>query len=242
MEHTRRRSIAALQHGIDLGMTHIDTAEMYGAGAVEALVGEAIQDRRDRVFLVSKVLPANASRRGTVEACKRSLRHLKTDHLDVYLLHSPSPYPFEETLQGFQDLIAAGAIRAFGVSNFDPGQLEEAVSLAGEGAIACNQVAYHLKDRRVEQALLGRCEAHKVALVAYSPFGQGDFPEAHPVLNSVAKKHGATPRQVALAFLLRHPHVFTIPKTSCPQHAQENAEAVDLTLTDEDVARIDAAF
>lgn len=241
-ERTRATSVAALRRGIDLGMTHIDTAEMYGRGAAEEVIAEAVGPRRDEVFIVSKVLPENASRAATIEACHRSLRHLHTDYLDAYLLHSPSRFPFEETLAGFRDLVEQRSIRAFGVSNFDASQLDAAVALAGPGAIACNQVQYHLRDRSIERSLRARHEAHGVALVAYSPYGQGDFPDGHPVLESVAAAHGATPRQVALAFLLRWPGSFVIPKASNAAHAEENAAAGDLVLAADEIAAIDKAF
>ena len=242
MERDRRRSVEALRRGLDLGMTHIDTAEMYGSGAVEEVVGDAIQGRRDEVFLVSKVLPSNATSQSTVAACERSLRRLRTDRLDVYLLHSPSRHPFAETLEGFRRLVAAGKIRAFGVSNFDEELLDEAVALAGPGAIACNQVLYHLGDRWIEHGLIDRCAAAGVAVVGYSPFGQGDFPDRDRVLSAIAVARGATPRQVALAFLLRRPGTFTIPKSSNIAHVEENAGAGDLELDPEEIARIDAAF
>lgn len=241
-ERTRESSVAALRRGIDLGMTHIDTAEMYGRGAAEEVVAEAVGGRRDEVFIVSKVLAENASRAATIEACHRSLRHLHTDYLDCYLLHWPGRHPFEETLVGFHALVQEGSIRAFGVSNFGAEGLDHAVALAGPGAIACNQVQYHLSDRSAERDLIARCEAHAVALVAYSPFGQGDFPRRSPVLESIAAGRGATPRQVALAFLLRQPDSFVIPKASSTAHAEENAAAGDLVLTAEEIAAIDEAF
>ena len=242
MEWDRSGSIAALRRGLDLGMTHVDTAEMYGSGAVEELVGEAIEGRRDEVFLVTKVLPYNASYRGTPEACDRSLRRLRTDRLDCYLLHSPGTHPLEEAIAAFRRLTEDGKIRSFGVSNFDPGLIDEAVGLAGARGIACNQVLYHLKDRWIEHELIGRCEGRGVSVVGYSPFGQGDFPDGHPVLADVAAAHGATPRQVALRFLVRRPSLFTIPKSSSVAHVEENAGAGDLVLTDDEIARIDAAF
>jgi diketogulonate reductase-like aldo/keto reductase len=242
MEWDRAGSIATLRRGLDAGMTHVDTAEMYGSGAVEELVGEAIGGRRDEVFLVSKVLPYNASYRGTLEACDRSLRRLRTDRLDCYLLHSPGSHPLEETVAAFRRLVEDGKIRSFSVSNFDADLADEAVALAGPGAIACNQVLYHLKERWIEHELIARCGAHGVGVVGYSPFGQGDFPDGDPVLADVAAAHGATPRQVALAFLVRRPGLFTIPKSSTLPHAQENAGAGDLVLSGDDAARIDAAF
>ena len=240
-EQTWAASVAAIRRGLDLGLTHIDTAEMYGRGRVENLVGEAIAGRRDEVFLVSKVLPANATERGTIEACERSLGHLKTDHLDVYLLHSPSRHPFEETLRGFRALQEAGKIRWFGVSNFSVAQLDSAVEAAGPGAIACNQVRYLLHDRAIETGVLGACERHQVAVVGYSPFGQGDFPGDHPVLARIAAARQATTRQVALAFLVRRPSLFTIPKSSSVAHVEENAGG-DLELSAEEIAALDAAF
>ncbi len=243
---SRKRAVAALQRGIDLGMTHIDTAEMYGSGASEELVGEAIAGRRDEVFLVSKVLPSNASRKGTIAACERTLKYLRTDHLDCYLLHWRGQYALADTFAAFDQLQRDGKIRAWGVSNFDEDDLQEALDVAGEGRIACNQVLYHLEERAIEHAVMPWCERHGVAVVAYSPFGHGDFPDAHTrggrVLAEVAAAHGATPRQVALSFLVRRAGVFTIPKASSAEHAEENAGGGTLTLTDDETARIDAAF
>ena len=172
----RRTVIAALRRGLDLGATHIDTAEMYGSGAAEEIVGEAIAGRRNQVFLVSKVLPSNASRRGTIAACERSLAHLKTDRLDCYLLHWPGNHPLEETIAAFEQLQGQGKIMSWGVSNFDVSELEEAYNIAGEGRLTCNQVLYHLKERAIEHAVIPWCESHGVAVVAYSPYGHGDFP------------------------------------------------------------------
>ena len=242
MERDRRESIAALRRGLDLGMNHIDTAEMYGGGAVEQVVGDAIASRRDEVFLVSKVLPSNATYRGTVEACDRSLRRLRTDWLDVYLLHSPSYHPFEETVKGFRRLMDEGKIRAFGVSNFDGELLDEAIALGRPEGIACDQVLYHLKNRWIEHGLIDQCSTLDTAVVGYSPFGQGDFPQDHPVLQEIATAHSATPRQVALRFLLRQPGTFTIPKASTVAHVEENAGAANVKLEPEEIDRIDAAF
>ena len=195
-------------------MTHIDTAEMYGDA--ELVVAEAIAGPRDEVFLVSKVLPSNASRRGTITACERSLKRLKTDRLDCYLLHWRGSYPLEETVAAFEELVGAGKIRSWGVSNFDADDLEEMLAVAGEGRIACNQVLYHLQERAIEHAVIPWCEKHGVAVVAYSPFGHNDFPSPRSkggeVLQAIADAHGATPRQVALAFLTRGRRVFAIPK------------------------------
>jgi diketogulonate reductase-like aldo/keto reductase len=242
----RRSAIETLRRGLDLGMHHIDTAELYGYGKVEDLVGEALAGRRDEVFLVSKVLPQNASRRGTLEACERSLRHLRTDHLDCYLLHWDGPHPLADTIAAFEELQAAGKIRSWGLSNFDEDQLAEAIGIAGEGKIACNQVLYHLEERAIEHAVIPFCEEHGIAVVAYSPFGSGKFPSPHSrggrVLAEIAETHGATARQVALAFLVRRPALFAIPKTSHPDHAAENAGAAEIDLTDDEVRRIDEAF
>jgi diketogulonate reductase-like aldo/keto reductase len=240
----RAAAIAALRRGIDLGMTHVDTAEMY-TGA-EEIVGEAIRGRRDEVFLVSKVLPRNASRARTVAACERSLRLLRTDRLDVYLLHWRGTVPLAETLAAFEDLAAQGKIRAFGVSNFDVADLEELAALAPPGRIACNQVLYHLGERAIEHAVLPWCAARGVAVVAYTPFGERAFPGPRSAggraLAEIAAAHGATPRQVALRFLTRHPVVFTIPKAAALGHVEENAGAGSFALSAGEAARLDAAF
>ncbi|MGN6551642.1 MAG: aldo/keto reductase [Pararhizobium sp.] len=240
----RPTAVAALRRGLDLGMTLIDTAEMYGDA--EIVVGEAITRRRDEVFLVSKVLPGNASRAGTVAACERSLARLRTDRLDCYLLHWPGPHPLEGTFAGFERLREQGKILSWGVSNFDVPNLEAAWRAGGEGRIACNQVLYHLEERAIEHAVLPWCEEHGVAVVAYSPFGHGDFPGPRTpggrVLEDIAASHGATARQVALRFLVRRPSLFTIPKASSPEHAADNAGAGALRLTEAELARIDAAL
>src|SRR5712692_2105424 len=240
----RASAIAALRKGLDLGMTHIDTAEMYGNA--EEVVAEAIAGRREEVFLVSKVLPENASRTGTVTACERSLARLRTDRLDSYLLHWRGTHPLEDTIAAFEQLRQQSKILSWGVSNFDVGDLEEAWELVGEGRIACNQVLYHLQERVIEHAVLPWCEEHDVAVVAYSPFGHGEFPgprtKGGRVLQEIATAHRATPRQVALRFLVRRPSLFAIPKASRPEHAAENAGAGDLRLTEAELARIDEAF
>ena len=242
----RRQAITALQCGIDQGMTHIDTAEMYGDGASERLVGEAIAGRRDQVFLVSKVLPHNASRQGTRTACERSLRALGTDHLDCYLLHWRGPHPLAETVAALEQLQQDGKIRAWGVSNFDEHDLQELLDVAGPGRIACNQVLYHLGERAIEHAVFPWCQRHGVAVVAYSPFGHDAFPAAKSlggrVLADIAAALGATPRQVALAFLVREDGVFTIPKASLAAHAEDNAGASRLILSATDIERIETAF
>jgi diketogulonate reductase-like aldo/keto reductase len=239
-------AIAALRRGIDLGMNHIDTAEMYGAGAAEELVGDAIAGRRDEVFLVSKVLPQNASRLGTKIACERSLTHLKTDRLDCYLLHWRGPHPLEDTFAAFNALRAEGKILSYGVSNFDVPDLEEAQEIAGESSIVCNQVLYHLQERAIEHEVLPWCEQHRLAITAYSPFGHGAFPSKHTpggrLLADIAQAHDATARQIALAFLLRQPSVFVTPKASSVEHVEENAGASDIQLSQAEIARIDAAF
>ena len=240
----RKTAVAALRRGIDLGMIHIDTAEMYGDA--ELVIADAITGQRDKIFLVSKVLPSNASRRGTITACERSLKRLNTDRLDCYLLHWRGSYPLAETVAAFEQLVSSGKIRSWGVSNFDADDLEEMLAVAGEGTIACNQVLYHLRERAIEHAVIPWCEAHGVAVVAYSPFGHNDFPQprskAGEVLQQIADAHGASPRQVALAFLTREPYVFAIPKASTPEHAAENAAAGDLVLGDEEVAALDKVF
>ena len=240
----RPTAVAALRRGLDLGMTHIDTAEMYGDA--EIVVGEAIAGRREEVFLVSKVLPSNASRAGTVAACERSLARLRTDRLDCYLLHWPGSYPLEDTFAGFERLREQGKILSWGVSNFDVPDLEAVWEAGGEGRMACNQVLYHLEERAIEHAVLPWCEEHGVAVVAYSPFGHGGFPGPSTpggrVLEEIAASRGATARQVALRFLVRRPSLFTIPKASSPEHAADNAGAGALRLTEAELARIDAAF
>ncbi|MBV8850969.1 MAG: aldo/keto reductase [Methylobacteriaceae bacterium] len=240
----RASAIAALRRGIDLGMTHIDTAEYYGEA--ENIVGEAIAGRRDQVFLVSKVTPQNASRSGTVAACERSLKRLRTDRLDCYLLHWRGSHPLVETFAAFAELKAGGKILSWGVSNFDAADLEDAEAAAGEGEIACNQILYHLQERAIEHAVLPWCRKHNVAVVGYSPFGHDDFPAprttAGRILADIAAAHGATARQIALAFLVRSDPLFTIPKASDPDHAAENAGAGDLRLSDAEIARLAAAF
>lgn len=239
-------AIAALRTGLDAGMRHIDTAEMYGSGRVERIVGRAIAGRRDEVFLVSKVLPSNASYRGTIDACHRSLKRLCTDVLDLYLLHWPGSQPLEETIRAFDALQSDGKIRAFGVSNFDVDDLEAAISIAGEGRIACNQVLYHIEERSIEHALIPYCHAHRVSVVAYSPFGSGRFPkrqtQAGGVLAGIAAKRGISPYRVALAFLIRQGGVFAIPKAAKIEHVHDNAAACDLELTAAELAELDTAF
>ena len=240
----RSSAVAALRRGVDLGMTHIDTAEMYGGA--ELVIAEAIAGRREEIFLVSKVLPSNASRRGTITACERSLKRLKTDRLDCYLLHWRGSYPLQETVAAFEELVASGKIRSWGVSNFDTDDLDDMLAVSGKGKIACNQVLYHLQERAIEHAVIPWCEQHGVAVVAYSPFGHDDFPsprsKAGQALQVVAEAHGASPRQVALRFLTRRPSVFAIPKAASPEHAADNAAAAELTLSENEIAVLDTAF
>ena len=240
----RQSAVTALRRGIDLGMTHIDTAEMYGDA--ELVVADAIAGRRDEIFLVSKVLPSNASRRGTITACDRSLKRLKTDRLDCYLLHWRGSFPLAETVAAFEQLVSAGKIRSWGVSNFDADDLDEMLAVAGKGKIACNQVLYHLRERAIEHAVIPWCKQHGAAVVAYSPFGHNDFPQPHSkageALQAIAEAHDASPRQVALSFLTRDPQLFAIPKASTPEHAADNAAAGRLKLGDDEIAALDKAF
>jgi diketogulonate reductase-like aldo/keto reductase len=242
LERDPKEAVDALRRGVALGLTHVDTAEMYGGGRVEEIVGDALRGIRERVFLASKVLPSNASYDGTRLACERSLRRLRTDRLDLYLLHWAGSHPLEETIRAFESLRQEGKIRHYGVSNFDPEELERATSLAGPGKIACNQVLYNLQERTIEHALVDACAARDVAVVAYTPIG-GDLGFASSkALDDLARAKGATPRQLALAFLTRHAHAFAIPKTASTSHVEENAQAGALALSPEDVAAIDRAF
>lgn len=234
-EDSRTRAIDALRIGIDYGMTHIDTAEMYLSGEAEIWVGEAIRGRRAKVFLVSKVLPQNASRRGAIEACEGSLQRLGTDYLDCYLLHWRGSIPLAETILAFEKLESDGKIRSWGVSNFDVRDIREAKAIKDRYPV-CDQVLYHLRERAIEHSVLPFCEQHRIAVVAYSPFGHGDFPDLRSaqgeVLKKIAKRHGATPRQVALRFLVRMPLTFTIVKAADPAHVPENAGAGELQLSE----------
>jgi len=240
----RSAAVAALRRGLDAGLGHVDTAEMYGGGRVEELVGEALRGRRDEVFLVSKVLPRN--REGTLRACEASLRRLGTDRLDCYLLHWPGSHPLEETAAAFEALLEAGKIRSWGVSNFDREELARAIAIAGAGRVACNQVLYHPGERAIEHALLPFCQEMGVAVVAYSPFGSARLPGPRSrggrALADVAARHGATPHQVALAFLLRVPGLFAIPKAARAEHVLENAGAAGLTLDSVDLGALERAF
>jgi diketogulonate reductase-like aldo/keto reductase len=242
---TRAAEIAALREGLALGMTHIDTAEMYGGGGAEELIAEVLRGRaRSEVFLVSKVLPQNASYSGTIAAAERSLRRLRTEYLDLYLLHWPGRVPIGETLRAMEDLVAAGKIRFLGVSNFDAHELRAAMQASSRQRIAANQVLYNLGSRGIERELIPLCAAEGVAVVGYTPFG--NWPSARSdglrLLREIGARHGRTPRQVALAFLTRLPALFAIPKASDLAHVRENAAAADLALSADEIAAIDRAF
>lgn len=236
-----RDEIDSLRLGLDIGMTLIDTAEMYGEGGAERIVGQALEDRRDEVFLVSKVYPWNASRTGTIAACEASLQRLGTDRLDLYLLHWRGEHPLEDTIAAFEELKAAGKIGAWGVSNFDTDDMEELFSLPGGHACAVNQVLYNLSRRGIEHDLLPWCQARGVPVMAYSPIEQGRLLH-HPELIRIAKAYQATPAQVALAFLLEREGVVAIPKSASLRRVRENRDAVDLDISDEDWAALDATF
>ena len=237
----RSEEVRALQTGLDLGMTLIDTAEMYGNGASEDLVGEAISGRRDGVFLVSKVLPSNAGTAEAIAACERSLRWLRTDRIDLYLLHWSSGTPLAETLAGFETLVRDGKIRHWGVSNFDMDDMEELSGLAGGTQVATNQVLYNLSRRGIEFDLLPWSREHSLPIMAYSPIEQGRL-LGHPALKTIAERHDATPAQVALAWLLRQDGIIAIPKASSEAHVRQNCAALDLVLSEQDLAEIGHAF
>ena len=243
-EDPRRRDteLAALERGLDLGLTLVDTAEMYGDGAAEELVGDAIAGRRDEVFLVTKVLPSHASHAGTIAACERSLRRLGTDRIDLYLLHWRGFTLLEETVDAFHELVDAEKIRYWGVSNFDVADMEELFRVPPEGPHAqVDQVLYNLAHRGIERGLLPWCRAQGVAVMAYSPIGQGGL-LGDEALRRVADRHGATPAQAALAWVLRQDGVSAIPKAGTPSHVEENRAALDLRLSDEDLLELDRAF
>jgi diketogulonate reductase-like aldo/keto reductase len=231
---------AALRLGIDLGVTLIDTAEMYGNGGAEEVVAEAIAGQRDKIFLVSKVYPHNASRDGVPAACERSLGRLKTDRIDLYLLHWRGSHPLAETVAAFEKLREAGKIRAWGVSNFDVNDMQELMRLKVGAACATNQVLYHPDSRGIEYDLLPWCAEHRIPVMAYSPIGQAGRLLRSAALREVAKRHDATPAQIAIAWGLRYPHVISIPKAVDPAHVRQNAAAGEIVLTEEDLAAIDA--
>jgi len=237
----QQEELAALRAGIELGMTLVDTAEMYGNGRSESLVAQAIAGVRDKIFLVSKVLPSNASRKGVARACEASLKRLQTDNLDLYLLHWSGSVPLQDTVRGFEDLRAAGKIRAWGVSNLDLAEINQLVTLAGGKACATNQVLYNLSRRGIEFDLLPWCQARGIPVMAYSPVEQGRI-LGHKVLQQVAQRLGATPAQVALAWLLRQDGVVAIPKAASAAHVRENHKALALRLDAEALNALDAAF
>jgi diketogulonate reductase-like aldo/keto reductase len=236
-----REEADALRLGLDLGMTLIDTAEMYGEGGAEEVVGKAILGRRDGIFLVSKVLPQNASPEGTVLAAERSLKRLRTDRIDLYLLHWPGSHPVEETLEGFRSLREAGKILHYGLSNFDTAGMAGAAAMAGGEILAANQVLYNLRRRGIERNLLPWCAERGIVIMAYSPLDQGKLLSG-PVLDRIAKRRGVAPTTVAVAWTMRRDGVVTIPKSSRPEHVRQNAAAASLVLTAEDLAELDAAF
>jgi diketogulonate reductase-like aldo/keto reductase len=240
-KEARGAETQALRLGLDLGVRLIDTAEMYGEGGAEEIVGEAIAGKRDGLFLVSKVYPHNASRRGAVAACERSLRRLKTDYLDLYLLHWRGSHPLAETVEAFERLRGQGKIRRWGVSNFGHDDLQELAQLAAGPACASNQVLYHLASRGIEWELLPYCRRAQIMVMAYSPLGQGALVRESP-LKALAAKHGTTPAAIALAWVLRQPGVVTIPKAANPEHVKANLAALDVTLEAEDLKALDSAF
>jgi diketogulonate reductase-like aldo/keto reductase len=236
----RKEEIASLRAGVDRGMTLIDTAEMYGDGATESLLGDALAGLRDQIFLVSKVYPQNAGRGRIERACEASLQRLRTDHLDLYLLHWRGAVPLAETIEGMEALIRAGKIRRWGVSNFDHGDMEQLFRAGGEQC-ATNQVLYNVTERGPEFDLLPQLRKRHIPAMAYSPVGQGRLPKS-PALSTIAKRHGVTPFQVALAWVLRDPMMVAIPKASDATHVEANRRALELVLDPADLAAIDADF
>ena len=233
----QKAEIEALRLGIELGMTHIDTAEMYGDGGAEKIVAQAIAGQRDKAFIATKVHPQNASYSGTLRACERSLQRLSTDYVDLYLLHWWSDqHAIGETMKAMEELVRRGLARFVGVSNFDVKQMKAAEAALSRERLACNQVLYHLCDREIEEAVLPYCEKHGIAVVGYTPLARGGFMRG--VVSEIARKYGRTPRQVALNFLTRRPSLFTIPKASQLEHVRENAAAFDFTLTPADLRAI----
>jgi diketogulonate reductase-like aldo/keto reductase len=240
-EPARSEELAALRLGLDLGMTLIDTAEMYGNGGAEEVVAEAVAGRRDDVFIVTKVLPHNASYPGTIAACERSLERLGTDRIDLYLLHWPGEHPVEETLRAFVELRRVGKILHYGLSNFDFDEMKTSEALPGGPGVAANQVLYNLQRRGIERRLLPWCASRRIATMAYSPFDQGRL-RPDDALRRVAARHGASPAQIALAWTLLNESVVSIPKAARTAHVRDNAAAADIVLTEEDLADIDRAF
>ena len=237
----RAAEVAAIKLGLDLGIRLVDTAEMYGEGGAEEMLSEALAGRRDDIFLVSKVYPHNASRKGAVAACERSLTRLKTDRLDLYLLHWRGSVPLDETVDAFETLKKDGKIRQWGVSNLDAGDMDELAGVAGGKNCASNQVLYHLDSRGIEWALLPQCQKQEIMVMAYSPLGQGPLLRK-AALKKVADKHGVDPAAAALAWVLRHPGVITIPKAVKAEHVRANLQALEVKLDEEDLRALDAAF
>jgi diketogulonate reductase-like aldo/keto reductase len=237
----RAAELKAIKLGLELGIRLIDTAEMYGEGVAEEIVGEAMSGLRDDIYLVSKVYPHNASRKGAVAACERSLKRLETDRLDLYLLHWRGSHPLAETVEAFEALKKGGKIRNWGVSNFDADDLEELAGVPNAGNCAADQVLYHLGSRGIEWQLLPQCQKAKIMVMAYSPLGQGPLLRK-PALGKIASKHNCDPAAVALAWVLRHSGVITIPKATQPDHVRANIKALDVKLDAEDLAALDTAF
>jgi diketogulonate reductase-like aldo/keto reductase len=237
----RAAELKAVQLGLELGIRLVDTAEMYGEGKAEEIVGEAMGRLRDDIYLVSKVYPHNASRKGAIAACERSLKRLQTDRLDLYLLHWRGSHPLAETVEGFEALKKDGKIRNWGVSNLDAGDMDELAGVPNGKNCASNQVLYHLGSRGIEWQLLKKCQASKIMVMAYSPLGQGPLLRK-PALGKIAAKHGCDAAAVALAWVLRQPGVVTIPKATKPEHVRANITALDVKLDAEDLAALDAAF
>lgn len=241
-----KEATRAIRRGVELGMVHLDTAEMYGAGRVEELLGEAIDGiPRERLFITTKVLPSNASYAGTIAAAEGSLRRLRCEYIDCYLLHWPGSHPLRDTMRAFVTLVERGKSRFVGVSNFEANEMLEAAAHLGAIPLACNQVLYHLSERGIEHELIPAARRNEIAVVAYTPFGRGSFlhgTKRRDTLDSIARKHGATMRQVALAFLTRDPTLFAIPKAARVAHVEENAGAACLELDAGDLSAIDRAF
>ena len=237
----RKAEVAALQYGLDLGLGFIDTAGMYASGGAEQVVGEAIRGRRDEVYLVSKVLPSNASRKGTIKAAERSLKHLNCDHIDLYLLHWPGSHPLTDSLEAFERLVEDGKIGRYGVSNFDAAEMTDAMAASGGDTICLNQILYNPAQRAIEAELLPWCTARDVALMAYSPLDQGSILQ-DSVLKQIADDHGVTTATIAVAWTLRFPNMVSIPKATAPAHVDAVAAARNVVLTDDDLAAIDRAF
>ena len=240
-KHPREEELRALRVGLDLGMTLIDTAEMYADGGAEELVGEAIAGRREEVFLVSKVLPQNATRSGTIAACERSLRRLRTKRIELYLLHWRESVPLQETVEAFQELVETGKIRHWGVSNFDLSDMRDLIALRFGSDVSTDQVLYNLSRRGIEYDLLPWCLEHNTPMMAYSPIEQGRMLR-HPTLARIANRHDATPAQVGLAWVLRRDKIIAIPGSGSPEHTRENRAALDIRLTERDLKELDRAF